>query len=229
MSAREPVMSQSQTHPHYTKAEEIASSLSHALGIVLGIAGLAVLAAFAALHGGAWRIVSVSIYGATLILLFTASTLYHAVPNPRAKPVLRLLDHSAIFLLIAGTYTPFALISLRGPWGWSLFAIVWTLAIIGIALELRHVRNRVAAALLYLGMGWVGVRTSSLAACGCCWAVGFVTRSAYLSTFGSGFPTTTPCGICSCSRAVCCSSSRSCFTSCLKTDPGRSSVSVLAG
>ncbi|MBL0162804.1 MAG: hemolysin III family protein [Xanthomonadales bacterium] len=150
-------MSQSQTHPHYTRGEEIASSLSHALGIVLGIAGLAVLAAFAALHGGAWRIVSVSIYGATLILLFTASTLYHAVPNPGAKPLLRLLDHSAIFLLIAGTYTPFALISLRGPWGWSLFAIVWTLAIIGIALELRHVRNRVAAALLYLGMGWVGV------------------------------------------------------------------------
>ncbi|OJY89873.1 MAG: hemolysin III [Lysobacterales bacterium 63-13] len=150
-------MSQSSPHPHYSRAEEIASSLSHALGIVLGIAGLAVLAAFATLHGGTSRIVSVSIYGTTLILLFTASTLYHAVPNPRAKPILRVLDHSAIFLLIAGTYTPFALISLRGAWGWSLFAIVWTLAIIGIALELRHVRNRVVAALLYLGMGWVGI------------------------------------------------------------------------
>lgn len=150
-------MSQSPPHPHYSRAEEIASSLSHALGIVLGIAGLAVLAAFATLHGGTARIVSVSIYGATLILLFTASTLYHAVPNPRAKPILRVLDHSAIFLLIAGTYTPYALISLRGAWGWSLFAIVWTLAIIGIALELRHVRNRVVAALLYLGMGWVGI------------------------------------------------------------------------
>jgi len=150
-------MSQPPPHPHYSRAEEIASSLSHALGIVLGIAGLAVLAAFATLHGGTSRIVSVSIYGATLILLFTASTLYHAVPNPRAKPILRVLDHSAIFLLIAGTYTPFALISLRGPWGWSLFAIVWTLAIIGIALELRHVRNRLVAALLYLGMGWVGI------------------------------------------------------------------------
>ena len=150
-------MSQPPPHPHYSRAEEIASSLSHALGIVLGIAGLAVLAAFATLHGGTSRIVSVSIYGTTLILLFTASTLYHAVPNPRAKPILRVLDHSAIFLLIAGTYTPFALISLRGPWGWSLFAIVWTLAIIGIALELRHVRNRLVAALLYLGMGWVGI------------------------------------------------------------------------
>lgn len=150
-------MSLSPTHPQYSPAEEVASSVSHALGIVLAIAGLAVLAAFAALHGGAWRIVSVSIYGTTLILLFTASTLYHAVQSPRVKPVLRLLDHAAIYLLIAGTYTPVTLISLRGPWGWSLFAIVWTLAIIGIALELRHVRNRVVAALLYLGMGWVGI------------------------------------------------------------------------
>ena len=150
-------MSQVPILPHYSSSEEFASSLSHALGIVLAIAGLAVLAAVATLHGDVWRIVSVSIYGTTLILLFTASTLYHAIPNPRAKPLLRLLDHAAIFLLIAGTYTPFALISLRGPWGWSLFAVVWSLAIIGITLELRRVRNRVAAALLYLGMGWVGI------------------------------------------------------------------------
>jgi hemolysin III len=143
--------------PNYSLAEEIASSLSHALGIILSIAGLAVLAAFAALHGGASRIVSVSVYGTTLILLFTASTLYHAVPNPRAKSILRQIDHSAIFLVIAGTYTPFTLVSLRGAWGWTLFAIVWTLAILGIALELRHVRNRVVASLLYLGMGWVGI------------------------------------------------------------------------
>ncbi|MGB0132328.1 PAQR family membrane homeostasis protein TrhA, partial [Dokdonella sp.] len=144
-------------HPQYSTSEELASSLSHALGIVLSIAGLAVLAAFSALHGGAWRIASVCVYGTTLVLLYTASTLYHAVPNPRAKPILRLLDHSAIYLLIAGTYTPFALISLRGSWGWALFAIVWTLAIIGIALELRHIRNRIIAALLYVGMGWVGI------------------------------------------------------------------------
>jgi hemolysin III len=141
----------------YSHGEEIASSLSHAIGIVLSIAGLAVLAAFAALHGGVWRIVSVSIYGTTLILLYTASTLYHGVPNPGAKPILRLLDHSAIFLLIAGTYTPYTLISLRGPWGWSLFALIWTLAVIGIALEMRQVRNRIVAAMLYLGMGWVGI------------------------------------------------------------------------
>lgn len=150
-------MSNTVMHPHYSTSEEVASSLSHAVGIVLSIAGLAVLAASSALHGGGWRIASVCVYGTTLILLYTASTLYHAVPNLGAKPILRLLDHSAIYLLIAGTYTPFALISLRGSWGWALFAIVWTLAIIGIALELRHVRNRVIAALLYVGMGWVGI------------------------------------------------------------------------
>lgn len=145
------------THARYSTAEEVASSLSHALGIVLSIAGLAVLAAFSALHGDGWRIASVCVYGSTLILLYTASTLYHAVPIPRAKPILRLLDHAAIYLLIAGTYTPFALISLRGSWGWTLLGIVWTLAIIGIALELRQVRSRLTAALLYLGMGWVGI------------------------------------------------------------------------
>lgn len=143
--------------PRYSAAEEIASSLSHALGIVLSIAGLAVLAAFAAVHGGAWRIASVSVYGTTLILLYTTSTLYHAVSHAGVKRILRLLDHSAIFLLIAGTYTPYALISLRGTWGWALFGIVWTLAAAGIALELREVRNRVVAASLYLGMGWIGV------------------------------------------------------------------------
>jgi hemolysin III len=150
-------MSNSAAHPQYSTTEELASSLSHALGIVLSIAGLAVLAAFSALHGGGWRIASVCIYGTTLILLYTASTLYHAVPNPRAKPILRLLDHSAIYLLIAGTYTPFAMISLRGSWGWALFVTVWILAILGIAMELRHVRNRIVAALLYVGMGWVGI------------------------------------------------------------------------
>lgn len=141
----------------YSVVEEIASSVSHALGIVLSIVALAVLTAYGALYGDAWDIASVSIYGASLILLYTASTLYHGIPNAGAKPYLRVLDHSAIFLLIAGTYTPFALISLRGPWGFGLLIAVWSLAILGIALEVRRVRNRVAAALLYLGMGWLGI------------------------------------------------------------------------
>jgi len=141
----------------YSLREEIASSLIHGIGIVLSIAGLATLAAAASLRGDAWHVASVCVYGATLVLLYTASTLYHGIPNPGAKPLLRLLDHAAIFLLIAGTYTPFTLISLRGPWGWTLFAIVWSLALVGIALEMRRVRNRVLSVGLYVGMGWVGI------------------------------------------------------------------------
>ena len=141
----------------YSAAEEIASSVIHGIGIVLSIAGLAVLAAYVAPGGDVRDIASVGVYGSTLILLYTASTLYHGVPIERAKPLLRQLDHAAIFLLIAGTYTPFALISLRGEWGWSLFAVVWTLAFAGIALEFAGVRNRKLMAGLYVGLGWVGL------------------------------------------------------------------------
>lgn len=141
----------------YSDSEEFASSLIHGLGVLLSIAGLAVLVMSAARVGDARHVASVAVYGVSLILLYLASTLYHSVPGERVKPLLRLLDHAAIFLLIAGTYTPFALISLHGPWGWSLFAIVWTLALAGIALELRRVRNRALMAALYVGMGWVGL------------------------------------------------------------------------
>ncbi len=143
--------------PRYAFAEEVASSVIHGLGIVLSIAGLATLVAFAALGGDGWALAASIVYGTTLILLFTASTLYHSIPHAGAKPILRLLDHAAIFLLIAGTYTPFALVTLRGPWGYALFATVWSLAVLGIALELRHVRNRLVMVALYLAMGWVGI------------------------------------------------------------------------
>ena len=109
--------------PHYTLGEEVASSVIHGVGIVLGIAGLGVLTAFASLYGDAWHIVGCSVFGAALIVLYSTSTLYHSIPLPRVKAVLRTLDHSAIFLLIAGTYTPFLLVNLRGAWGWSLFAV----------------------------------------------------------------------------------------------------------
>jgi hemolysin III len=146
------------TLPRYTPAEEIANSLTHGLGILLSIAGLAVLTAFASLFGSAWHIVSCSIYGATQIFMYTASTLYHSIPLPRAKAILRLFDHSAIFLLIAGTYTPFALVNLRGPWGWSLLAVIWGLAFIGIALQARLIRHsRWVTILPYLAMGWIVV------------------------------------------------------------------------
>lgn len=144
--------------PRYSTGEEIANSVTHGVGVVLSIAGLAVLTAFSALYGSVWHMVSASIYGATQILLYAASTLYHSIPLPRAKAVLRFFDHSAIFLLIAGTYTPFALVNLRGPWGWTILAVVWGLAIAGIAMQGILLRQKaIINALPYVGMGWVMV------------------------------------------------------------------------
>ena len=145
------------SHAGYSPSEELASSIIHGIGIVLSIAGLAVLAAHAAPAGDARHIASVGVYGTTLILLYTASTLYHGVPVERAKPLLRQLDHAAIFLLIAGTYTPFTLITLEGPWGWSLFAIVWTIALLGVVLVVRRVEKRGLVISLYVGLGWIGL------------------------------------------------------------------------
>ena len=141
----------------YSAAEEIASSVIHGIGIVLSIAGLAVLAAYVAPGGDVRHIASVGVYGSTLILLYTASTLYHGVPIERAKPLLRQLDHAAIFLLIAGTYTPFTLITLEGPWGWSLFAIVWTIALAGIWMIVKRIEKRGVTIALYVGLGWIGL------------------------------------------------------------------------
>jgi hemolysin III len=144
--------------PRYTLREELASSITHGIGIVLAIAGLAVLVAFAALHGDAWHIVGCSVFGAAMILCFTTSTLYHSVQAEHIKHMLRALDHSAIFLLIAGTYTPFMLVNLRGPWGWTLFAVIWTLAVAGIVLRLA-LKGRLHGLVvsLYLAMGWAVV------------------------------------------------------------------------
>ena len=144
--------------PRYSFADELASSVIHGVGIVLSIAGLATLVAFAALHGNALTVVACAVFGASLVLLYTASTLYHSVSVVAAKPALRALDHIAIYVLIAGTYTPFTLIALPGVWGWSLFAAVWTLALLGSALELGLLgRYRKLAVLLYVGMGWIGM------------------------------------------------------------------------
>lgn len=142
----------------YTKGEEIANSITHGLGTLLAIAGLVVLIVFAAHYGTAWHVVSCSIFGAALILLYLASTLYHAIRHPSAKSLFRILDHAAILVLIAGTYTPFTLVSLRGAWGWTLFGIIWGLAILGIVLEttrLRRFRGWLIA--LYVVMGWAVV------------------------------------------------------------------------
>jgi hemolysin III len=139
------------------RGEELANTLTHGVGAVLSVAGLAVLALVASRRGPAAVLVGCVVFGAALVVLYTASTLYHALGHvhERARTVLRALDHSAIFLLIAGTYTPFTLVSLRGPWGWSLFAVVWSLAVAGIALRLALRRRPTALFVsLYLAMGW---------------------------------------------------------------------------
>ena len=139
----------------YSRREEIANSVTHGVGVLLAIAGVAVLAAYASIHGTVRHIVACGIFGGTMILLYTASTLYHSIHWPKAKPLLRILDHSAIFLLIAGTYTPFTLVSLRGPWGWSLFGTIWGLAVVGIVLEIfLRPGLRYLIVGLYIGMGW---------------------------------------------------------------------------
>ena len=139
-------------------AEEFASTVTHGVGLAMSLTGLVVLVVLAALKGTAWHIVSCAIYGATLVLLYTASTLYHAVRSPRAKHVLRILDHGAIYLLIAGTYTPFTLVTLRGGLGWTLFGLVWGLALVGILFKVFHVgRFPIVSMLVYLSMGWLVV------------------------------------------------------------------------
>ena len=143
---------------YYTLREEIANAVTHGFGIVLAIAALVTMATVAARNGDSWHVASCSIFGVTLVLLYTASTLYHSIQAERLRPLLRALDHSAIFLLIAGTYTPFTLVTLRGPWGWSLFAVVWSIGITGIILRLV-LRERLhwLFVSLYLAMGWVVV------------------------------------------------------------------------
>lgn len=143
------------TTARYSPGEELANAITHGLGIILSIVGLAVLTGFAAAYGETRHVVGVSVFGAALVLLYTASTLYHSIPSPKAKEILRALDHSFIFILIAGTYTPFCLVTLQGVWGWGLFAFVWTLAIIGIICRLWLGRKSgTVSIIVYLLMGW---------------------------------------------------------------------------
>jgi hemolysin III len=140
----------------YSRGEEIANAVTHGIGSVFAISALVVLVVLAAKQGDFWRITTFAVYGATLILLYLASTLYHGIQHPKAKAVFRILDHSAIFLLIAGTYTPFLLIRLRGAWGWSLFGVVWLLAVAGIVLKAVFIdRLKKLSVLVYIAMGWL--------------------------------------------------------------------------
>ncbi len=135
--------------------EELYNSITHILGAALALAGLAVLVVSASLRGDAWRIVGFSVYGATLLLLYSSSALYHSTGG-HVKKFLRTVDHQAIYLLIAGTYTPFTLVTLRGAWGWSLFGVIWGLAVFGVILDSFHGKGRrIPQLVIYILMGWL--------------------------------------------------------------------------
>ncbi len=141
-----------------TKVEETANSITHAIGVILSIVALVILVVMSARQGDAWKIVSFSIYGTSLILLYSASTFYHSFQSKKLKHFFHILDHSFIYLLIAGTYTPFTLISLRGPWGWSLFGVIWGLTIIGTLFKtVLTGRYNTLSVVVYVLMGWVVV------------------------------------------------------------------------
>ncbi|MFZ5969324.1 MAG: PAQR family membrane homeostasis protein TrhA [Bacillota bacterium] len=141
---------------NFTKGEEIVNAILHGIGLGLAIAALVVLVIFSNLYGDIWNIISFSIYGATLVILYLSSTLYHAFPQGKVKNVFEIFDHAAIYLLIAGTYTPLTLISLRGALGWTIFGIVWGMAVIGVIFKAFWVKKFVIlSTLLYVLMGWL--------------------------------------------------------------------------
>ncbi len=139
-----------------TAAEHIANAITHGVGLGLSVACLVLLVVFASLRKGAWEIVSCSVYGAMLVVLYLASTLYHSIHTPQARRVLNIIDHAAIYLLIAGTYTPYLLVPLRGGLGWSLFGVIWGLAVLGIVFQAVFIsRFKILSTLTYLAMGWM--------------------------------------------------------------------------
>ena len=148
---------QNYVSPKQSLGEEIANSITHGIGAALGTAALTILVVFAALKGDAWRVVSFSIYGASLVILYTSSTLYHAITHEGIKRYFRIMDLSAIFLLIAGTYTPITLLPLRGTgWGWTMFGLIWGMALMGILLKtFFYGRFEKLSIVFYVLMGWL--------------------------------------------------------------------------
>ena len=142
----------------YTLKEEIANGVTHGVGLGASLAGAALLIVVTALKGDGWQIVSSIVYGSALITLYTASMLYHSFQGERVKRALRIFDHCSIYLLIAGSYTPFALVSLRGGWGWTLFGLVWSLAVAGIVFKVFFTgRLNTLSTVVYVLMGWLAV------------------------------------------------------------------------
>ena len=149
-------MSENNIKKRYTLGEEIFSAVTHGVGSLLSIAGAAVLIVLAAIFNDAWAVVGCAVFGASLIILYSMSTLYHSITNPKAKAFFRIMDHNTIFFLIAGTYTPITISILRGAIGWVLFGIVWGAAVIGIALNSIDLEKfRKPSVVCYIAMGWV--------------------------------------------------------------------------
>jgi hemolysin III len=146
------------SHREPSSLEEKANSISHGLGLIASLAAAPILVITAMKAGGASAVIGAGVFAASIVSLYLASTLYHALPETRGKGFFRLLDHAAIFLLIAGTYTPFTLGVMRGPWGWTLFGLVWTLALVGLILKaVPKTRYSRLTIVLYVGMGWLAI------------------------------------------------------------------------
>ncbi|HQE93263.1 MAG TPA: hemolysin III family protein [Anaerolineae bacterium] len=142
----------------YSLGEEIMNGVTHGIGAALSIAGLTVLVMLAVLYGNVTQVVSFSIYGASLVMLYVASTLYHSFQHPKVKRVFRIIDHASIFLLIAGTYTPFLLLGVQEAWGWAFLILIWGLAILGVGFKALFInRLQKLSVLMYILMGWLGV------------------------------------------------------------------------
>ena len=140
----------------YTRREEMANAITHGIGTILSIAGLVLLIIAASREGTAWHVVSFTIFGVTMLLLYTASTLVHAFPEGKVKDLFETFDHSCIYLFIAGTYTPFLLVTLRSPLGWTMFGIVWGLALAGVTFKAFFTKKYlVLSTLFYVMMGWL--------------------------------------------------------------------------
>ena len=171
------------------RREELASALTHGLGATAALAAGAVLITLAALFGNAWQLGASIVFGITLLLLYLASTLYHAVSHPVTKGRLKVFDHCAIYLLIAGTYTPFTLTSLRGELGWQLFAAIWTLALAGVVFKLFYTgRFRGLSTAIYVAMGWlVVIAIGPVAAALDAWTLGWIIAGGVFYTLGTFF------------------------------------------
>lgn len=149
-------MSDTEVITQYSFLEEIFNSITHGIGALVSIAGLVLLIVFSSIYGSASHIVSCTVFGFTLVLLYTASTLYHSFQRPKLKQLFKIFDHSFIYILIAGTYTPFMLVTIRGVLGWSIFALIWSLTVIGVVFKVFFVhRFNIVSTIGYILMGWI--------------------------------------------------------------------------